>query len=435
MFTQKKHVSSGIDQLNQLLGGLFIGDNVILYDDAGSLASVFCMNFIQASQAENKPIIYVSFDCSPKSLLEKLGPLAENQCLTILDCFTSGKGDSSEIFTSFYEKNGAQWPYHVIKVNEPWNPDQVADAIYGLHSTMTGDVRFVFESLTGMQDLWGGEEHILKFYSHACPRLYELDTIAYWIAEKGAHSSRLKAQINRIAQVAIDLSIKRGKSALTIRKADKRQPDALNKPCGYWTEGMAVQFEADKEPGRPVNLGGRIKELRLKKGLSQKDLARLVGVTPSTISQVESNSIYPSLPALFKMAETLHVAIASFFRSMPDIIAKTVYKPEDGAPVNFAAFPKNSITGRLLTPVDLEAGIEPFRIEIPPKTTLPAHFFVHKGEEMGYLISGTLKTTIYNQSQTITAGDLIHLSSDMPTQWENPGPEPAVLLWLKVRSA
>ncbi|MDY6823733.1 MAG: helix-turn-helix domain-containing protein [Thermodesulfobacteriota bacterium] len=434
MFIRKKHVSSGVRQLDQLLGGLFIGDNVILYDDAGSLASVFCLNFIQESQARNKPIIYVSFDCSPKSLLEKLGPLAENQHLTILDCFTNGKGDSSEIFTSFYEKNGAQWPYHVIKVNEPWKPDQLAEAIYGLHGTMTGDVRFVFESLTGMQDLWGGEDHILKFYSHACPRLYELDTIAYWIAEKGAHSSRLKAHINRIAQVAIDLSIKRGKSALTIRKADNRDPDALNRPCGFWTEGLAIRFEDEKQPARQVNLGGRIKELRLKKGLSQKELAKLVGVTPSTISQVESNSIYPSLPALFKMAETLSVAVGSFFRPGPDSMAKTVFTPEDGAPVNFADMPKDTIAGRLLTPVDLEAGVEPFRIEILPGTILPAHFFVHKGEEMGYLISGTLKTTIHNQTRTVNAGDLIHLSTDMPTQWENPGPEPAVLLWLKIKS-
>jgi hypothetical protein len=68
-----------------------------------------------------------------------------------------------------------------------------------------------------------GRSH-LKFYSHACPRLYELDTIAYWVMERGAHSERLRAGINQIAQVAVDLSVNRGKSALTILKADKRDP-------------------------------------------------------------------------------------------------------------------------------------------------------------------------------------------------------------------
>ena len=66
------------------------------------------------------------------------------------------------------------------------------------------------ESLTGMQDLWEGEEHILKFYFHSCPKLYEMDTIAYWIIEKNAHSSKLKAHINQVAQVAIDLSMDQG---------------------------------------------------------------------------------------------------------------------------------------------------------------------------------------------------------------------------------
>ena len=67
-----------------------------------------------------------------------------------------------------------------------------------------------------MQSLWGGEEQVIEFYVKTCPRLYELDTIAYWLVEKGAHSSRLKANINKIAQVVIDLSVRRGNAALKI---------------------------------------------------------------------------------------------------------------------------------------------------------------------------------------------------------------------------
>jgi len=46
MSSEKIRVTSGVDQLDRLLGGIFIGDNVVWYDDAGSLASVFCLNFI-----------------------------------------------------------------------------------------------------------------------------------------------------------------------------------------------------------------------------------------------------------------------------------------------------------------------------------------------------------------------------------------------------
>ena len=185
-------------------------------------------------------MIYVTFDRSPKTLVQELGPLAQDPQLTILDCFTHGKGDGSSVFSKFYEKDGAQWPYQIVKVNEPEKPEKVSEAIYGIHQSLSGDVRLVFESLTGMQDLWEGEESILKFYSHACPRLYELETIAYWVIEKGAHSNRLKAHINQIAQVAIDLAIKRGKSTLTILKAHNRKPKSINKPESFWADGMTV---------------------------------------------------------------------------------------------------------------------------------------------------------------------------------------------------
>ncbi len=432
MPTKKKRVSSGIAGLDKLLSGLYIGDNVILYDDAGSLASAFYMKFIKESQKQKKPIVYVTFDRSPKNLIEKLGPLAENQQLTILDCFTNGKGDKAEVFNKFYEKDGAQWPYQVIKVTEPWRPEAVGEAIYGLHGTLTGDVRFVIESLTGMQDLWEGEEHILRFYSRSCPKLYELDTIAYWIIEKGAHSNKLKAHINQIAQVAIDLSIKRGKSALKILKAEKRTPKALNEPFYYSYDGEEILLEGDSKVKAQHDLGVRIKKIRKKQGMSQKELSKLIGVTPSNISQIESNLIYPSLPALYKIAENLSVEVSSFFQDKT-LPVKTVFPKGKGVKISMPDMPKDSIYAQQLTPPDLDGKAEPYLIQILPEKKLPSHFFVHKGEELGYVLSGKVKVVSQNETHTLEAGDTIYLKADIPTQWVNPGPETVKVLWVKVK--
>jgi len=429
---RKKRVSSGVVGLDKLLSGLYIGDNVILYDDAGSLASTFCMKFIKESQKQKKSIVYVTFDRSPKNLIEKLGPLAENQQLTILDCFTNGKGDKAEVFNKFYEKDGAQWPYQVIKVTEPWKLEAVGDAIYGIHGTLTGDVRFVIESLTGMQDLWEGEEHILRFYSRSCPKLYELDTIAYWIIEKGAHSNKLKAHINQIAQVAIDLSIKRGKSSLKILKAEKRTPKALNEAFYYTYDGEDILLEGDTKVKAQHDLGLRIKKIRKKQGMSQKELSKLIGVTPSNISQIESNLIYPSLPALYKIAENLSVDVSSFFQDKT-LPVKTVFPKGKGVKISMPDMPKDSIFAQQLTPPDLDGKAEPYLIQILPEKKLPAHFFVHKGEEIGYVLSGKIKVVSQNETHTLETGDTIYLKSDIPTQWVNPGPETAKLLWLKVK--
>jgi len=433
MVEEKLKVGSGVAQLDRLLDGLYIGDNVVWHDDAGSLAGIFCLNFIKASRAQNKSIIYVSFDRSPRNLLEKLGSLRNNPALTVLDCFTYGKGAGSKVFLDFYGNKTTEFVCRIIPVDDPRNPDNVSDALYRLHATLEGDVRLVFESITGMQELWNGEEHIVSFYAHSCPRLYELNTIAYWIIEKRAHSQRLRAQINQIAQVAIDLSVKRGKTALTVIKAEKRDLDMLNKPYNYWVKDLDITFEFDKQIKREIDIGMRLKELRTKHGFSQTKLAKLVGVTPSNISQIESNQIFPSLPALIKMAEVLSIDISSLFKETIGIAGKVVFPSSENAHIIFQGLPKNSIKGVMLTPADFETKAESFLIEISPHKKIPAHFFIHKGEEFGYIISGKLNMKINNINHSLTPGDVVYLTSLMPSEWKNAGSDTARLLWIKIK--
>jgi transcriptional regulator with XRE-family HTH domain/KaiC/GvpD/RAD55 family RecA-like ATPase len=434
MNSDKTVVTSGVDHLDQLLGGgIIIGDNVVWYDDAGSLAFVFCLNLIRTSLKQKKSLIYVCFDHSPKNLLEKLGSLAQSKYITILDCFTNGKGQSSDIFKSFYRQKKSNKLCPIIKIDEPHKADHVAGAFYGLHKTMTGDVRFVFDSLTGMQELWGGEEDILRFYSHSCPRLYELNTIAYWIIERGAHSQRTKVHINKITQVAIDLSLNRGKTSLTILKADKRDLDIVNKPAYYWNKGLDITFDSEKSSTGRTDLGIRLKELRTKKGISQTKLAKLVGVTPSTISQVESNQIYPSVPALIKIAEILSVQVSSFFNDSATPARRVVFPGDEAVDVQLPGVPKESVRSKLLTSVEFDSKTEPYLLEIPPGTKISSHFFIHKGEETGYLLSGELLLKLEKRAHHVHAGDLVCLTSETPQQWENQGTEPAILLWIKIR--
>jgi transcriptional regulator with XRE-family HTH domain len=394
---------------------------------------VYCLNFLQASQAQEKPIIYVSFDRSPKNLVDMLGPLTAYDKMTILDCFTHGKGEGSSIFLDFYRKKRSPRACRVTEVKDPADSRQVMEILYGTHATMEGDVRFVFESLTGMEALWGGEEQVLGFYSHSCPRLYELNTIAYWVLEKKVHSSRLRAAINQIAQVAVDLSVKRGTTSLTILKAERRDPEILNQPYRYWAKDLNVIFDSEKRSTGAMDLGMRLKELRTKRGLSQKELADLVGVTPSTISQVESNLIYPSLPALLKMAEILSVQMSFFFQEKTETTGRIVFPSEEGVTVRIPDLPKGSIHAKLLIAPDLDSRAEPYLIEIPPKKTIPSHFFIHKGEEIGYVLSGRLQLKLKKAVYHARGGDVIYLATDMPSQWRNPGPGVARLLWLKVR--
>ncbi len=432
--TPAKKVASGVKQLDRTLGGLLVGDNVIWYDHAGSLAWPFCLNLIQASQARNKPVIFVSFDQSPRNLVEKLGPLAESPLLTILDCFSWGKGGGSDVFLRFYYDIRPDWPCRIIRVDDPKQASQVMDIIYGLISQFNQDVRLVFESMTGMQELWGGEDQLLHFYAHSCPRLYELNTIAYWIVEKEAHSTRLRAQVNQIAQVAIELSIRRGTTFLNILKADRRGTENLHKPFKYWTKDSAITLENEDRVLGNLQVGQKIKEVRMKRALSQSELAKLVGVTSSTISQVESNLFYPSLPALAKMAEVLSVHVSSLFSAEPASTQKVVFSPSDSMPIRLQDVPSETVSARILTPVDFPAKCELNLLEIQPGKKLSHHFFSHKGEEVGYVLSGRLQMSLGNSVHELRSGDALYLSSEIPSQWVNPGPSVAQLLWVSLRT-
>ena len=146
----RERVTTGIGDLDTLIGGLYVGDNVIWYDDAGSLSDVFYLNLIRASLKEDAPLIYVSFDRSLKNLIEKLGPLGQSSALTVIDCFTYGKGNGADIFVDYQKQVPKNWPATLLTVRHPDRMEEVAETFYDHHRRLDGTVRFIFESLTGM---------------------------------------------------------------------------------------------------------------------------------------------------------------------------------------------------------------------------------------------------------------------------------------------
>jgi len=431
----KSFVSSGIEQLDALLGGgILIGDNVIWYDTAGSLAPVFNLNLVQISKEKKRELIYISFDRSPRSLLEKLGSFARNKRLTILDCFTHGKGESSDTFLAFYENLPKKLPCRIVKEENPSSPDRVKEAVYGLHETMQDDVRLIFDSLTGMQELWGEEDTALRFYSQACPRLYELNTEAYWVVESEAHSSQFKAHINKVTQVAIDLSLKRGKTFLTLVKAEGRDVGTLEIPVEYWSDGLEVHLDLGGDKPRKLALGAHLKQLRTRKGISQTALAKLVGVTPSTISQIESDQIYPSIPALIKIAEILSAEIGSLFgESLTPDPETVVFKGQNATSSILPHLPRKKIHAMRLLPEGMQRDFECYLLEVEPKSRLENHFFINKDLEIGYLLSGELQLELNGKQQAMQPGDLVTFGAEVPESWENQGNSVAKLLWLQIR--
>lgn len=62
----------------------------------------------------------------------------------------------------------------------------------------------------------------------------------------------------------------------------------------------------------------RFKELREQRGLTQKQLAKKVKISPTYISKIEREAANPSLPVLEKLAQALGVSPSYFFESDPN---------------------------------------------------------------------------------------------------------------------
>lgn len=258
-----------------------------------------------------------------------------------------------------------------------------------------------------------------------------MDTIAYWLLEKGAHSNKLKANINKIAQVAIDLSVRRGKSTLKIFKAEKRSSKFLNEHHEYLCEGSDIIFENQGQLKPKFDIGAKIRSVRLMRGISQKQLAELTGVTPSTISQVEKSLIYPSVPALCRIAENLSVEVATLFKEQGEQENVYVYPVESRSVTSLTKIIKDNAEADLLIPPDIDSPAEVTMLRIRPGKKLAGHFFAHKGPEMGYLLSGQLEMKVENQSYEINPGDTIYLQKETPGSWSNIAEQVAELLWFK----
>lgn len=68
-----------------------------------------------------------------------------------------------------------------------------------------------------------------------------------------------------------------------------------------------------------INIGEKLKSIRLDKGISSKELEALSGVNQSTISRIENNTHSPSIDTLFKICTALDISINDFFKDNEEL--------------------------------------------------------------------------------------------------------------------
>ncbi len=411
-------VSSGISDLDNLIDSLYTGDNIVWEVEAGTSYELFVHNFVKQSLADNQNVLYVSFNKSPQSILHQLHDIPFQDNFILLDCFTSGKGKNDKAFTRFYEQSPDN---RVVKVEKPYEITHFTDSLHSIADRFPSS-KYIFDSLTGMQDLWGDESNTYKFFTYICPRLYDLGTVAYWILEKEAHSDAFKANLRHITQVVFDLYKRKDKLYIKALKLDGRHNREAFKPHLFEIDGKTISIKpVRREPS--IEVGTRIKELRATLGMSQKELAEKVDLTPSFISQLENNQISPSLHSFLQICKAFGVS--------PTVLWERNAEKDKSWLIR-----KEHVTSNLL---NKERGFKIFGITrngrfsgnvavIEPNTKMKKDFFIQKGKELIYVLKGSLSIIVEGREEMLHEGDTVYLKEEQVSSWKNEGKKEAELL-------
>lgn len=413
-------ISTGIRDLDNFIDFLYVGDNVVWEVESGTSPEVFVLHFIRQSFSDNSNVIYVSFNNSPNAITQKIGEITKKENFVLIDCFTAGKGKNDKAFTKFYDDNS---PANFIKVDDPRNIEIFISSLNSLEDKFQSRGRYIFDSLTGMQDLWGDENRTYKFFTYLCPRLYDLGTVAYWILEKDAHSQKFKANLRHITQVVVELYKRKDKLWIKALKLDGRPNRKAFKPHSYEiTEGTISITSIKKEPF--FDIGTKIKELRKKIGISQKELADKVDLTPSFISQLESNQINPSLYSFIQICNALGISFLDMFNMKSDepkwlirkdkIFANQIFKEVGSRGFSIVKNSKFSATMIILDPY--------FRFK---GNLLPT-----QGKRLLYVLKGDISMIIDGICTTTSAGDFVYIKDEALSLIKNEGGDSAEILLL-----
>lgn len=176
-------------------------------------------------------------------------------------------------------------------------------------------------------------------------------------------------------------------------------------------------------------LGQRLRDERQRQGLSVRELARRLDVSPSLISQIETGKAQPSVPTLYAMVTELGMSLDHLFAN------GSAQPPSEPAVARSGHRP--SITMRsgvhweeLLTDADRDVELLFTTYEPGGASSEDGVLLRHAGREVGVVTSGTLVVTLGFTDHRLGPGDSIAFDSSTPHRFFNPGPEPTHGVWL-----
>jgi len=375
--TRDQRVSTGLDTLDDILGGLYWGDNVVWQLD-GASADPFYRAIVRFAAA---------FDASSWIAVNRdPGPIA------------------------------ADFPRLDIVGTVPGHaPIEPGDLLREIRRRCDADKRnlLLFESLDGMVEAWGAEL-TRGFFARCCPLLLEVGAIAYWSMDLRSMPATIRDTVEAVTQCVLRLD----KHSVRVAKAEGRDQSV---------RGSLLHWHADADGGLVLSeaeVTGRVaaslRALRRSRHVSQRQLADLAGVTASAISQAERAERGLSLSTLVHLSAALGLTVDDLLHGEDPPtyrIGRRVGDPRRG--------PERAITL-------LGGHAADVRVDLVHLGAREAGAPIERqdGEGIVAVSQGLVQVNVGDQTPAIRDGEVLLADCSRIAGWRNLGEREAVLFWI-----
>jgi transcriptional regulator with XRE-family HTH domain len=369
-------MSSGVPDLDALLGGLLPGDNVVWgYDDV-ELMRPFEDAFLHEGLRRGEPCVYVTTSTAPAGIADRFGPN-----VVVLDA------RSGQRFADF---------------------SRLEETV--LETARAAPGRFVLEGLDSFARRQGATR-ARALFTRTCPQLFDLGSIAYWRAPVRPLGTSFIESLQRVTQCVIELA----RGNLRVVKAEGHGSGAEGQLAKVHREDGLPRLTVERSLGR---LASALRRVREQRHLSQAELARLAGVSPSAISQVEAGQRGLSLDTVLTLSDRLQVSIDELLARRTD----TDYI--------LARRDRRGVIG-MITPLldDPGVGMRAYLVNLPPgEAGSPP--MTHKGAELVVVGAGLVQIDLGAATPVMRAGDALLANGVAVEGWRNLTGNPARLFWV-----
>jgi len=172
-----------------------------------------------------------------------------------------------------------------------------------------------------------------------------------------------------------------------------------------------------------VDVGRRLRAVRVAFGLSQRELAKRAGVTNGMVSLIEQDRVSPSVGSLQKILTAFPMTMAEFFTRDMETQETMVFRAGDMPDVGTGA-----IQYRLVAAARRDRKMSILAETYQPDSDTGEDLLTHSGEEGGVVIEGELELTVAGKTWLLGPGDAYYFDSRLPHRFRNTGSVPARII-------